>query len=210
MANDIYTFYPHFSEFLPVYRGVSRVWIGDGVNTGTTGMLYAEFETGEITELGSVTSYAIAVANGYTGTANEWAEALMSLAVMSKAATVSVKYLASNSGTSHPAADAEWGNSPSADPGEYLWTKITLQWMDSTTSDVYTVSYQGQDGGVVSVNGQTGVISLNGANIPIAANNNQTIKSYIDTLTFDPEIATNAEIDQMFGIEPVEPEPEEP
>lgn len=59
MASGEYTFYPKFSEFVTLYRGVVRVWIADGtsVNPGTPGKLYAEYIDGIVTELGYVSDY---------------------------------------------------------------------------------------------------------------------------------------------------------
>lgn len=52
-----YTFYPKFQEFVTLYRGVVRVWIGDGISTGTAGYLYAEYMDGLVQQLGFVSDY---------------------------------------------------------------------------------------------------------------------------------------------------------
>jgi len=74
MAESVYTFYPTFQEYVTLYRGVIRVWIGDGVSTGNVGQLYAEYIDGLTQNLGPVSSYAIAVSEGYEGTQEEWVE----------------------------------------------------------------------------------------------------------------------------------------
>lgn len=62
MASGEYTFYPKFSEFVTLYRGVIRVWIADGtqLNPGTNGKLYAEYVDGAVQELGYVSDYETA------------------------------------------------------------------------------------------------------------------------------------------------------
>ena len=54
-----YTFYPRFSEYVTLYRGVVRVWIADGTaeKPGVSGKLYAEYIDGLIEELGYVSDY---------------------------------------------------------------------------------------------------------------------------------------------------------
>lgn len=52
-----YTFYPKFQEFVTLYRGVVRVWIGNGIDTGQAGMLFAEYIDGAIQSLGMVSDY---------------------------------------------------------------------------------------------------------------------------------------------------------
>ena len=206
MADTTFTFTPEFKEFLPIYRDVTRVWIGDGATTGDSGMLYAEYANGEISELGFVTLYEIAVQHGYQGTVNDWTQAIISLAAMNKGATTVTVYRNSNTGVEHPAASAEWSPTPTPTKGEYLWAKTTITWVDSTTSVFYSVSYQGQDSALTSVNGETGNVFLHGDKIVISANDNQTIKHYIDTMTYTPEIATEAQIRALFE-EQTEEEP---
>ena len=60
-SNGIFEFYPSFKEFLPVYRDVTRIWMGDGETTGESGMLYAEYADGHVQELGWVSMYGLAV-----------------------------------------------------------------------------------------------------------------------------------------------------
>lgn len=59
MASGEYTFYPKFSEFVTLYRGVARVWIADGtsLHPGVAGKLYAEYIDGLIQDLGYVSDY---------------------------------------------------------------------------------------------------------------------------------------------------------
>ena len=61
-----YTFYPEFGEYIPLYRGIVRVWLGDG-STGKAGNLYAEYIDGAIQDLGPVTSFAYAAREGIAG-----------------------------------------------------------------------------------------------------------------------------------------------
>lgn len=70
MANNstgVYTFYPTFSDFIPLYRGANAVWIGDGTAVdiehkkgGTAGALYVSYITDEYQELGYVSDYYMA------------------------------------------------------------------------------------------------------------------------------------------------------
>lgn len=55
---DNYTFYPKFEEYVTLYRGVIRIWIGDGETTGDPGFLYAEYVDGLVQRLGYVSDYA--------------------------------------------------------------------------------------------------------------------------------------------------------
>jgi hypothetical protein len=195
-----YTFDASFTEFLPEYRDVTRVWIGDGVHTGTYGMLYAQYVNNEIAELGYVTLYNIAAEEGYEGSATDWADAIVDLAAMDKGATVTVSYQNSSSGVNPPSNANAWTSSPTPTKGQYLWTRIKLKWKKRTLEDtIYTVSYQGADGDVRSVNGSVGAVTIHGSNTPISGSSDETIKHYIDNMTFTPEIATNAQIDALFA-----------
>lgn len=213
MADSIYTFYPNFKEFLPLYRGVLRVWMGDGKNTGTSGVIYAEYEDGTVTELGSASMYAVAVANGYTGTEAQWTRMILGVASLVKGATADIAYMTTTDGVNHPDPESQgWAQTPTPEKGKYVWTKIDLKWIDSTTTTIYTVSYQGNDGPVESVNGSVGNIILRGDNIIIDENSETTIKQYIDNLVFEPEIATKEDIDAIFAteVETVEVPPVDP
>ena len=110
-------FYPSFNEFLPIYQGVSRVWIGDGVQTGTSGMLYAKFADGTTAALGSVTCYAAAVEAGYTGTERQWLSMIMSISQLVEGTQITVSYQSSTSGTSHPSSTSGWSSNPSPEKG---------------------------------------------------------------------------------------------
>lgn len=198
-------FYPSFSEFLPVYRGVSRVWIGDGVSTGTTGVLYAEYADGTVSTLGSVTCYAAAVEAGYTGTERQWLSMLMSVSQLVSGTQISISYQSSNSGTTHPDASTGWSSNPSPVKGEYLWAKIEITWTSYSPTIVYIVSYQGkdgekgEDGQVQSVNGEIGDVTLYGDTILISSTENQSIKDYIDQ-NMTLEFATDEDIDALFSM----------
>jgi len=200
-GNGVYEFYPTFKEFLSVYRDVKRVWIGDGSggDNNESGMLYAEYANSRIVELGYVTLYPIAVENGYEGTESEWIRAIVNMAATDKGATASVSYQNSTSGT-NPPSGGTWSNLPNPQQGQYVWTRVVLRWVDGTTSTLYSVSYVGIDSSVEisSVNGKTGVVVVRGDDIEIAVNNSKTIKQYIDELTFEPVVATDAQIDAMF------------
>lgn len=197
MSDGIFTFYPQFKEFLPVYRDVARVWIGDGVHTGESGMLYAQYVDGTVVELGYVTLYSQAVEAGYTGSAADWVDGVINLVAMNKGATVRVTYQNSTSGTVRPTG--EWTNEPHPEQGKFLWSKLVLTWIDSSTSEVYLVSYEGRDSAVVSVNGQVGEIVLHGSNLPISSTSEQTVKDYIDNKSYEPDFATDADIEALFS-----------
>ena len=198
MANNgVFEFSPTFREFLPVYRDVTRVWIGDGINTGSSGMLYAEYADGHVGELGSVSLYATAVANGYTGTERDWLLMIMSVANLVRGSTVSISYAVSASGTTHPSGS--WSPTPVFEKGKFTWAKLDLQWIDGNTTSVYFAAYQGLDGQVESVNGETGNIVLHGENLKIESGSNQSIKEYIDENDV-PLIATDAQIDALFSM----------
>mgnify|MGYP003571257414 CR=1 FL=1 len=212
MATNVYTFYPNFKEYLPLYHNVTNVWLGDGKNTkpgfNTSGMIYVMYEDGMVEELGSVSMYAVAKANGYTGTEAQWTQMILEVAALVKGATASIAYMTTDDGQNHPDPESEdWAETPTPEKGKYVWTKIDLRWIDSTTTTIYSVSYQGEDGSVESVNGSVGEVLLYGDNIMIDGDHEQTIKNYIDSLT--PETATNAQIDALFGIVTPEEDPEE-
>ena len=180
MADSFFTFYPQFNEFLPIYRDVTRVWIGDGINTGTSGMLYAEYADGHVDEVGSVSLYATAVANGYTGTERDWVLMIMSVANLVTGSTVTISYKVSTSGTTHPDPSSGWSSTPVFEKGKFTWAKLDMRWIDGRTTTVYFASYQGLDGQVQSINNQTGNVTLHGANLPISGSSNTNIKAYID------------------------------
>lgn len=207
--NEIYTFYPHFKEFLPLFRDVTSVWIGDGENTGELGMLYASYANEQVSKIGSVSLYGIAVDNGYEGSEQEWMQGIIHLAALYKGATSVVTYQNSDNGSTAPTGT--WTNNPSPVKGMYLWAKNELTWPDQSKSNVYTVSYIPRDGAgnVETVNGQEGNVVLHGANIPISGTDNQTIKDYTDDIVTDLhdyvedaigaiETATTEEINALF------------
>lgn len=199
--NPVYTFNANFNEFLPEYRDVTRVWIGDGSNQTNqkAGMLYAQYVDNRIQELGYVTLYDYAHEHGYQGTAAEWTAGVIELVAMNKGATVSITYQTTTDGTNHPAeSSAAWSPTPAPEKGKFIWTKIVLQWIDSTTSTIYTVAYQGADSDLTSVNGLTGDAVLHGENIMVSASSQETLKHYIDNQSFTPTVATNAQIDALF------------
>lgn len=77
MSNGIYTFYPEFSQFVTLYRGVTAVWIGNGDSSSPSnpdfpafneqGVLYASYIDDSVQNLGPVSSFAEAVASGKAG-----------------------------------------------------------------------------------------------------------------------------------------------
>lgn len=196
-----FVFNANFSEFLPEYRDVTNVWISDGTDGYPYGMLCARYSDERIQQLGYVTLFDIAQQQGYQGSAQDWADSIIDLAAMDKGAITTVAYQNSNSGVNHPTDEAGWTSSPTPVKGTYLWTRIKLKWKKRDQEDIiYAVSYQGADGqiSVQSVNGQTGIVTLHGDNVNISSNDNQTIKHYIDSMSFTPEIATQAQIDALF------------
>ena len=199
MANGIFEFYPQFSEFLPVYQNVSRIWLGDGVNTGEAGLLYAEYTNGNVAVLGSVSMYALAVEQGYQGTDLQWAQSIVRLASLEIGARVSVYYQTTDNGTQHPPIQSNWESEPDPAPGMYVWSKIVITWADESESILFAVSYMGRDGGVSSVNGKTGDVILYGTEIRIESGKNQSIKDYIDHAVIELDTATEADIDAIFA-----------
>lgn len=199
MADGIFTFTSQFNEFLPIYQNVARMWIGDGINTGTAGMLYVGYEDGTTAELGSVSLYATAVENGYEGTERDWLLTIMSISDLVKGSEVEISYLVSESGTEHPDPEEEWSETPVFERGKFTWTKLDMKWIDRTTTTIYFVAYQGENGQVEAVNGSTGQIVIHGENLPIGESNNQSIKDYIDEKVI-PETATDDDIDAMFSM----------
>lgn len=61
-----------------LYRGIERIWLGDGSKTydGSPdyGVLYADLVDGNVMTIGPVSGYYYAVKSGFTGTYNEWVE----------------------------------------------------------------------------------------------------------------------------------------
>ena len=198
-SNGVFEFSPSFKEFLPVYRDVTRVWIGNGTTTGEDGMLYCEYADGHIDRLGSVSMYATAVENGYTGTARDWVLMIMSVSQLVTGSTASISYQVSDSGTVHPDPSSEWSPTPVFEKGKFTWAKIDLTWIDTSTTTFYMCSYQGKDGQVESVNGEIGNIILHGENLPIENDSEVSIKEYIDEAVI-AETCTDEEIDAMFSM----------
>lgn len=84
-------FTPNFNNTNFIYRGVMNTWIGDGDTTtrpenNDAGVLYVEYKDGTVERLGPVSSYAVAVANGFDGTEEEWEAYITSVAVNAQAA----------------------------------------------------------------------------------------------------------------------------
>lgn len=79
-SSGTYTFYPTFSDFVTLYRGAVRVWIGDGT-TGVGGKLYVEYNNGTIQDLGYVSDYETAKAYfaelGIELTYEQWVDILV-------------------------------------------------------------------------------------------------------------------------------------
>lgn len=77
MSNGVYTFYPEFSQYVTLYRGVTAVWIGNGNSSSPAnpdfptfndqGVLYASYIDDSVQNLGPVSSFAEAVASGKAG-----------------------------------------------------------------------------------------------------------------------------------------------
>ena len=197
MSDGIFTFSPQFQEFLPVYKDVTRVWIGNGINTGISGMLYAEYNDGHTAQLGSVSLYQTAVENGYTGTESQWLQMIMGVADLVTGSNVSLSYQISEDGQHIPTGS--WSATmPAPQQGKYTWTKIDLEWIDGNTTSIYISAYQGKDGEVRSVNGEVGDILLYGTNLPISSDSTQSIKDYIDSSNI-PDTATDDQIDALFS-----------
>lgn len=97
LTETVLTFTPEFSDFISVYVGVKRTWIGDGT-TGDQGVLYAEMADGAIQNIGPVSSYYYALQSGYTGTFQEWVQTLLDASVNAQSAAQSASD-ASNSAT---------------------------------------------------------------------------------------------------------------
>ena len=74
-----------------------------------------------------------------------------------------------------------------------------MKWIDRTTSTMYFAAYQGMDGQVESVNGDTGHIVIHGENLHIGESDSQSIKDYIDENVI-PLTATDDDIDAMFSM----------
>ena len=195
--NEIFTFTPQFTEFLPLYQNVSRVWIGNGTTTGKAGMLYAGYEDGNVIELGSVSLYSTAVELGYEGTEREWLNMIMSVSDMVKGSEIHTSYQISNNGTVPPSG--EWSSEPIYEKGKFTWTKIDLVWIDRTTTTICFPAYQGMDGQVESINGSVGHVIIHGDNLHIEENSEQTIKEYIDENDI-LNTATDDEIDALFSM----------
>lgn len=92
------------------------------------------------------------------------------------ALNTSVEYAQSSSGITPPAAG--WSLSP-VDPvqGMYNWTRTTITFAGESPIVSYGVSYSGIDGSgaVDSVNGQTGAVTLTGADILLTEEGTETV-----------------------------------
>lgn len=97
---------------------------GDKGDTGDTGPAGAKGDKGDKGDTG---------ATGATGAAGKGI------------ASSAVVYQAATSGTVAPTGT--WSASPpSVAKGQYLWTRTVITYTDATTSTLYSVAYQGQDG----------------------------------------------------------------
>lgn len=95
-------------------------------------------------------------------------------------ATSSVQYQASTSGTIIPSGNW-YDDVPAITPGQYMWTRVTMQFNSGSPIVSYSVSRFGIDGtgSVVTVNGvspdENGDVALTAANIGAIANTGGTV-----------------------------------
>lgn len=170
MSDGYFEFNPIFGEFLPVYQGVVEINVDDA------GDFTVKYSNGTVQKLGCITMYEQAVAAGYQGTPEEWAQTIVQVAA---GANVTVTYQTTNSGTSHPTGGT-WTTNPDPQPGKYVWSKVDTTWTNGNVNTYYTVSYMGLNGSVESVNGTTGAVIIDGESLHISRTDNTTIKDYID------------------------------
>lgn len=84
--------------------------------------------------------------------------------------TAVTTYTTSTSGTTAPSIG--WQSTiPTVAQGNYLWTRTVTTYTNGTSNTSYTSAYQGQDGqgAVISVNGETGDVTITPADIGAAA-----------------------------------------
>lgn len=72
---------------------------------------------------------------------------------------------------------------PTLQQGKFLWIRTVFNYTDGSTTTLYTTTYSGIDGSgaVASVNGKTGAVNLNAANIPAAVGTIQENITRIDS-----------------------------
>ena len=111
-----------------------------------------------------------------------------------------VEYQSSPRASVIPTGD--WVSTRDPVKGEYLWMRMTLRWGDGTTSVFYSVTYQGMDGSgaVLSVNGATGAVIIDGSNIYVDydAEQRQTIAESLDNKVDATDFITDSQIDALF------------
>lgn len=114
--------------------------------------------------------------------------------------TMTVEYQSSPRASAIPTGD--WVSTRNPVKGEYLWMRMTLQWGDGSRSIFYSVSYQGMDGSgaVLSVNGETGSIILDGSNLYVDydAEVRQPIAAALNSKVDSSDFITDNQIDALF------------
>lgn len=84
--------------------------------------------------------------------------------------STTVAYAVSTSGTVHPTTGWQ-SQPPAANPGQFMWTKLTLRYTDGTAEDVYSVGMIGETGpqGPQGAKGATGATGATGPQGPKGA-----------------------------------------
>lgn len=90
MDSSRYTFYPGFEQYQALYRGLERVWLGNGNASSPSnplfpdfnqeGILYASYVNEDVQILGPVTDYQYALQKGYQGSFSDWVSFMLATA----------------------------------------------------------------------------------------------------------------------------------
>ena len=155
VADDtLLDFYPRFSNFVALYRGITRTWIDE------QGVLWAEFVDGSTQEIGPVASYYYAVQSGYTGTVEEWVTLLLSVSDNAESAASSAS-AASQSETA--ASQSATSASASASSAEQWATGDTGGTPTATNNSKYYAQQAAQSASDAATSSQSAASSASAA-----------------------------------------------
>ena len=220
------TFEVSFKDLITLYRGVERVWIGDGSGGqyNENGILYAEMIDGVIQTLGPVTSYYYALQSGFAGTFNEWVQVILDGTVNAQRAETAASEASASatsaassksSASSYATTAAKWATgstsgTPSATNNakyfaEYMDERITAlgNFLHSATT-VYHLHTAGDvppsdNNWTSSITPEKGKYLWAKTIFSWTDGTPDTIEYIVSYIGQDSDIITNAEIDTLFA-----------
>lgn len=183
------------------YNKHSKYWAGQASQSSVSASGYADNAEASALKAARWTNGTGSGTPGAENNAEYFAEIASEKADSIRNPVMTVEYQSSKRATVVPTG--EWVTTREPVKGEYLWIRFTLTWYDGASSVFYIVSYQGLDGtgAVLSVNGETGEIVLDGNNIYVnsEASVPQTITAALAGKVDSIDFISDSQIDDLFG-----------